>query len=38
MSLQSGFDRYIILIQSFLSIIYNFEEETNNFEIFKILK
>jgi len=38
MSLQISFDRYMILIRPFLSILYNFEEETNNSEIFKISK
>jgi len=38
MSLRISFDRYMILIRSFLFILYNFEEEINNFEIFKISK
>jgi len=33
-----SFDRYMILIRSFPTILYNFKEETNNFEIFQILK
>jgi len=39
MSLRISFDRYMILIRLFPSILlYNFEEETNKFEIFKISK
>jgi len=38
MSLLISFDRYITLIRSFPSILYYFEEEINNFEIFKISK
>jgi len=38
MSLRISFDRYMILIPPFLSILYNFEKKTNNFEIFKTSK
>jgi len=38
MSFRISFDRYMILILPFPSILYNFEKEINNCEIFKILK
>jgi len=39
MFLRISFDQYMILIRFFpFSILYNFEKEKNNFEIFKISK
>jgi len=32
-SFRISFNRYMILIRSFPTILYNFKEETNNFEI-----